>query len=208
MAKSQKSVVLNIRKVNLAGPSASISIELGGARNALPSEYSKPVNGMTVGAGKLVLEPKGIAKLTPSNAATVKLTSVTSYSKVKMFSAKGLELARGADSIELDVTDGVPMAAISIGQSKIGIGRSRKKSQFKEYSWAQLHLILGYGEQIFRELNRQKSESVQLLVVSPKNACVELVNSAQQMSKDARSVRGHRMMILTGKERLIDVRRV
>ena len=106
MAKSQKSVVLNIRKVNLAGPSASISIELGGARNALASEYSKPVNGMTVGAGKLVLEPKGVAKLTPSNAAMVKLTSVTSYTKVKMFSAKGLELARGADSIELDVTDG------------------------------------------------------------------------------------------------------
>ena len=100
------------------------------------------------------------------------------------------------------------MAAISIGQSKIGIGRSRKKGQFKKYTWAQLHLILGYGEQIFRELNRQKSPSVQLLVVSPKNACVELANSAEQMSKEARSVRGHRMMILTGKERLIDVHRV
>jgi hypothetical protein len=124
------------------------------------------------------------------------------------FTARGLALARGADSIELDVTDGVPMAALSVGQAKIGIGRSRKKGQFKKYTWAQLHLILGYGEQVFRELNRQKSESVQLLVVSPKNACVELANSPEQMSKDARSVRGHRMMVLTGKERLIDVRRV
>ena len=207
MAKSQKSVVLNIRKINLDSPEAALTVKLSGARNALPSEYSKAVNGLKLGAGKVVLASKGSAKLSAADAANVKLTTATSYSKVK-FTARGLALARGADSIELDVTDGVPMAAISIGQSKIGIGRSRKKGQFKKYTWAQLHLILGYGEQIFRELNRQKSPSVQLLVVSPKNACVELANSAEQMSKVARSVRGHRMMILTGKERLIDVHRV
>ena len=207
MAKSQKSVVLNIRKVNLNTPEAALTVKLSGARNALPSEYSKAVNGLKLGAGRVVLASKGSAKLSAADADNVKLTTATSYTKVK-FTARGLALARGADSIELEVTDGVPMAAISIGQSKIGIGRSRKKGQFKKYTWAQLHLILGYGEQIFRELNRQKSESVQLLVVSPKNACVELANSAQQMSKAARSVRGHRMMILTGKERLIDVRRV
>jgi len=207
MAKSQKSVVLNIRKVNLDSPEAALTVKLSGARNALPSEYSKAVNSLKLGAGKVVLAPKGSAKLLGADAANVKLTTATSYTKVK-FTARGLVLARGADSIELDVTDGVPMAAVSIGQSKIGIGRSRKKGQFKKYTWAQLHLILGYGEQIFREINRQKSESVQLLVVSPKNACVELANCAQQMSKDVRSVRGHRMMVLTGKERLIDVRRV
>jgi hypothetical protein len=207
MAKSQKSVVLNIRKVNLNTPEAALTVKLSGARNALPSEYSKAVNGLKLGAGRVVLASKGSAKLSAADADNVKLTTATSYTKVK-FTARGLALARGADSIELEVTDGVPMAAISIGQSKIGIGRSRKKGQFKKYTWAQLHLILGYGEQIFRELNRQKSESVQLLVVSPKNACVELANSAEQMSKEARSVRGHRMMVLTGKERLIDVRRV
>ena len=207
MAKSQKSVVLNIRKVNLDSLESALTVKLSGARNALPSEYSKAVNGLKLGAGRVVLASKGSAKLSAADADNVKLTTATSYSKAK-FTARGLALARGADSIELDVTDGVPMAAISIGQSKIGIGRSRKKGQFKKYTWAQLHLILGYGEQIFRELNRQKGESVQLLVVSPKNACVELANSAQQMSKAARSVRGHRMMILTGKERLIDVRRV
>jgi hypothetical protein len=207
MAKSQKSVVLNIRKINLDSPEAALTVKLSGARNALPSEYSKAVNGLKLGAGKVVLASKGSAKLSAADAANVKLTTATSYSKVKL-TARGLALARGADSIELDVTDGVPMAAISIGQSKIGIGRSRKKGQFKKYTWPQLHLILGYGEQIFRELNRQKSPSVQLLVVSPKNACVELANSAEQMSKEARSVRGHRMMVLTGKERLIDVRRV
>jgi len=207
MAKSQKSVVLNIRKVNLDSPEAALTVKLSGARNALPSEYSKAVNSLKLGAGQVVLAPKGSAKLLGADAANVKLTTATSYTKVK-FTARGLALARGADSIELDVTDGVPMAAVSIGQSKIGIGRSRKKGQFKKYTWAQLHLILGYGEQIFRELNRQKSPSVQLLVVSPKNACVELANSPEQMSKDARSVRGHRMMVLTGKERLIDVRRV
>ena len=207
MAKSQKSVVLNILKVNLDTPEAALTVKLSGARNALPSEYSKAVNGLKLGAGKVVLASKGSAKLSAADAANVKLTTATSYAKVKL-TARGLALARGADSIELDVTDGVPMAAISIGQSKIGIGRSRKKGQFKKYTWAQLHLILGYGEQIFRELNRQKSPSVQLLVVSPKNACVELANSAEQMSKEARSVRGHRMMILTGKERLIDVHRV
>ena len=207
MAKSQKSVVLNIRKVNLNTPEAALTVKLSGARNALPSEYSKAVNGLKLGAGRVVLASKGSAKMSAADAANVKLTTATSYTKVK-FTARGLALARGADSIELDVTDGVPMAAVSIGQSKIGIGRSRKKGQFKKYTWAQLHLILGYGEQIFRELNRQKGESVQLLVVSPKNACVELANSAEQMSKEARSVRCHRMMILTGKERLIDVRRV
>jgi len=207
MAKSQKSVVLNIRKINLDSPEAALTVKLSGARNALPSEYSKAVNGLKLGAGKVVLASKGSAKLSAADAANVKLTTATSYAKVKL-TARGLALARGADSIELDVTDGVPMAAISIGQSKIGIGRSRKKGQFKKYTWAQLHLILGYGEQIFRELNRQKSPSVQLLVVSPKNACVELANSAEQMSKEARSVRGHRLMILTGKERLIDVHRV
>jgi hypothetical protein len=207
MAKSQKSVVLNIRKVNLDGPEAALMVKLSGARNALPSEYSKAVNGLKLGAGKVVLASKGSAKPSAADTANVKLTTTTSYTKVKL-TARGLALARGADSIELDVTDGVPMAAISIGQSKIGIGRSRKKGQFKKYTWPQLHLILGYGEQIFRELNRQKSPSVQLLVVSPKNACVELANSAEQMSKVARSVRGHRMMILTGKERLIDVHRV
>ena len=207
MAKSQKSVVLNIRKVNLDSPEAALTVKLSGARNALPSEYSKAVNSLKLGAGKVVLAPKGSAKLLGADAANVKLTTATSYTKVK-FTARGLALARGADSIELDVTDGVPMAALSVGQAKIGIGRSRKKGQFKKYTWAQLHLILGYGEQVFRELNRQKSESVQLLVVSPKNACVELANSPEQMSKDARSVRGHRMMVLTGKERLIDVRRV
>ena len=207
MAKSQKSVVLNIRKVNLDSLEAALTVKLSGARNALPSEYSKAVNGLKLGAGKVALFSKGSAKLSAADAANVKLTTATSYSKAK-FTARGLALARGADSIELEVTDGVPMAAISIGQSKIGIGRSRKKGQFKKYTWAQLHLILGYGEQIFRELNRQKGESVQLLVVSPKNACVELANSAEQMSKEARSVRGHRMMVLTGKERLIDVRRV
>jgi hypothetical protein len=207
MAKSQKSVVLNIRKVNLDSPEAALTVKLSGARNALPSEYSKAVNGFKLGAGKVVLASKGSTKLSAADAANVKLTTATSYTKVKLI-AKGLALARGADSIELDVTDGVPMAAVSIGQSKIGIGRSRKKGQFKKYTWAQLHLILGYGEQVFRELNRQKSESVQLLVVSAKNACVELANSPEQMSKDARSVRGHRMMVLTGKERLIDVRRV
>jgi len=207
MAKSQKSVVLNIRKVNLDSPEAALTVKLSGARNALPSEYSKAVNGLKLGAGKVVLASKGSAKLSAAEAANVKLTTATSYTKVK-FTARGLALARGADSIELDVTDGVPMAALSVGQAKIGIGRSRKKGQFKKYTWAQLHLILGYGEQVFRELNRQKSESVQLLVVSPKNACVELANSPEQMSKDARTVRGHRMMVLTGKERLIDVRRV
>jgi hypothetical protein len=207
MAKSQKSVVLNIRKVNLDSPEAAVTVKLSGVRNALPTEYSKAINGLKLGAGKVVLAPKGAAKLSASDAANVKVTTATSYTKAK-FTARGLALARGADSIELDVTDGVPMAAVSIGQSKIGIGRSRKKGQFKKYTWAQLHLILGYGEQIFRELNRQKSESVQLLVLSPKNACVELANSPEQMSKDARTVRSHRMMVLTGKERLIDVRRV
>lgn len=182
-------------------------VKLSGARNALPAEYSKAVNGFKLGAGKVVLAPKGAAKLSPADAANVKLTTATSYTKVKLI-AKGLALARGADSIELDVTDGVPMAAVSIGQSKIGIGRSRKKGQFKKYTWAQLHLILGYGEQIFRELNRQRSESVQFLMISPKNACVELTNSSQQVSKVARSVRGHRFMVLTGKEQLIEVRRV
>ena len=208
MAKSQKSVVLNILKVNLDSPEAALSFELSGARNALPSEYSKAVNGLKLGAGKVVLASKGSVKLSAADAAKVKLATATTYTKVSNFTALGLALARGADSIELDVTDGVPMAALSVGQTKIGIGRSRKKGQFKIYSWAQLHLILGYGEQVFRELNRQKSPSVQLLVVSPKNACVELANSPEQMSKDARSVRGHRMMVLTGKERLIDVRRV
>jgi len=207
MAKSQKSVILNIHKVHLDSPEAAFEVGLSGARNAVQSEYSRAVNGLKVGGGKVLLTPKGAAKLTQAAAANVKLATATAFSKVKL-TAKSLSLSRGADSIDLEVTDGVPMASVSIGQSRIGIGRSRKKGQFKKYTWAQLHLILGYGEQIFRELNRQKGESVQLLVVSPKNACVELANAAQQVSKYARSIRGHRMMILTGKERLIDVHRV
>ena len=188
MNNSKKSVTLNIRKANLTDNKAQIKVLFSGAKNGLLSKFSKPVKGLKIGSKSLDLESKGLT-----------LSPQTDYTKAKL-TAKNLNLSKGSDSIELEVIDGVPMTVITIGQSKIGIGRNRKN--LKEYSWSELHEIIGYGEQVLDQLRfGQNSSAVEFLVKSPKNVILDL-KCKSSPRKDMQ------MMLLTGKEKSLKINRV
>jgi hypothetical protein len=134
----------------------------------------------------------------------------TNYKKAKV-TIEGLSLPRSSKAMTVDVIDGVPMAALSICQGKISIGRSRDRKHMRSYSWAKLHTILGYGEQIASELAHQKGAGVKLLVLTSRNALSVL---AQIMEPEfivpgpRRTFRKTKLLVLTGKERVIEVKRV
>jgi hypothetical protein len=183
-----KSVTLNIRKSNLIGKKSRLQVMFSGAKNGVPSKFSKPVKGLEIGSNSLDLISKG-QNITPK----------TDYTKAKL-TAKNLNLSKGSDSIELEVIDGVPMTVITVGQSKIGIGRNRKN--LKEYSWSELHEIIGYGEQVLDQLRfGQNSSAVEFLVKSPKNVILDL-RCKSSPRKDMQ------MMLLTGKEKSLKINRV
>jgi hypothetical protein len=188
MNNSKKSVILNIRKANLIGDKAGLQVAFSGAKNGVPSKFSKPVKGLKIVSKSLDLESKGLT-----------LSPKTDYTKAKL-TAKNLNLSKGSDSIELEVIDGVPMTVITIGQSKIGIGRDRKS--LKEYSWSELHELIGYGQQVIDQLRFPKNSSyVDLFVYSKKNITLEL-KCKSSPRKDAQ------MILLTGKEKSFKINRV
>lgn len=188
MNNSKKSVTLSIRKANLISDNAGLQVAFSGAKNGVPSKFSKPVKGLKIGSKSLDLESKGLT-----------LSPKTDYTKAKLI-AKNLNLSKGSDSIELEVIDGVPMTVITVGQSKIGIGRNRKN--LKEYSWSELHEIIGYGEQVLAQLRfGQNSSAVEFLVKSPKNVILGLECKSSPR-------KNMQMMLLTGKEKSFKINRV
>lgn len=210
MNKPKKSVLLNINKLDFDTSGASLAVELKGSRNALESKFNKAVKSINISTGGLTLSSKGSSKLSKDNDSGVKLSPRSSYKKAQ-FTAKNIGLCRGADSIELSIEDGVPMGVISVGQSRIGIGRSKKKGEFHKYSWGKLHDILSYGRQLHDELGRMKSGTVTLLVLTPKNIELELckkpTGKASGDSEKKTVIRSQKMLLLTGNERILTVMR-
>ncbi len=195
--KPSKDVSLTLRNLPIADSRTKLRIRLSGGANDL--KFHKPASQLQMQSGQLNVISKGKGAVARTN-----------YKKAKV-SIEGLSLPRSSKALMVDVIDGVPMAALSISQGKISIGRSRDRKHMRSYSWAKLHTILGYGEQIASELAHQKGAGVKLLVLTSRNALSIL---AQIMEPDfivpgpRRTFRKTKLLVLTGKERVIEVKRV
>ena len=196
-SKPTKDVCLSLRNLPIADAKTKLKIRISGGVN--DSKFHKPASQLHLQAGQLNVVSKGKGSVARTN-----------YKKAKV-SIEGLSLPRSSKALTVDVIDGVPMAALSISQGKISIGRSRDRKHMRSYSWAKLHTILGYGEQIAGELAHQKGAGVKLLVLTSRNALSVL---AQIMEPDfivpgpRRTFRKTKLLVLTGKERVIEVKRV
>ncbi len=196
-SKPTKDVCLSLRNLPIADAKTKLKIRISGGVN--DSKFHKPASQLHLQAGQLNVVSKGKGAVARTN-----------YKKAKV-SIEGLSLPRSSKALTVDVIDGVPMAALSISQGKISIGRSRDRKHMRSYSWAKLHTILGYGEQIAGELAHQKGAGVKLLVLTSRNALSVL---AQIMEPDfivpgpRRTFRKTKLLVLTGKERVIEVKRV
>jgi hypothetical protein len=196
-SKPTKDVSLSLRNLPIADAKTKLKIRISGGVN--DSKFHKPASQLHLQAGQLNVVSKGKGSVARTN-----------YKKAKV-SIEGLSLPRSSKALTVDVIDGVPMAALSISQGKISIGRSRDRKHMRSYSWAKLHTILGYGEQIAGELAHQKGAGVKLLVLTSRNALSVL---AQIMEPDfivpgpRRTFRKTKLLVLTGKERVIEVKRV
>lgn len=196
-SKPTKDVSLSLRNLPIADAKTKLKIRISGGVN--DSKFHKPASQLHLQAGQLNVVSKGKGAVARTN-----------YKKAKV-SIEGLSLPRSSKALTVDVIDGVPMAALSISQGKISIGRSRDRKHMRSYSWAKLHTILGYGEQIAGELAHQKGAGVKLLVLTSRNALSVL---AQIMEPDfivpgpRRTIRKTKLLVLTGKERVIEVKRV
>jgi hypothetical protein len=196
-SKPTKDVSLSLRNLPIADAKTKLKIRISGGVN--DSKFHKPASHLHLQAGQLNVVSKGKGSVARTN-----------YKKAKV-SIEGLSLPRSSKALTVDVIDGVPMAALSISQGKISIGRSRDRKHMRSYSWAKLHTILGYGEQIAGELAHQKGSGVKLLVLTSRNALSVL---AQIMEPDfivpgpRRTIRKTKLLVLTGKERVIEVKRV
>jgi hypothetical protein len=81
----------------------------------------------------------------------------------------------------------------------------------RSYSWSKLHTILGYGEQIASELSHQKGAGVKLLVLTSRNALSVLAHIQEPdfiVPGPRRTFRKTKLLVLTGKDRVIEVKRV
>jgi len=196
-SKPTKDVSLSLRNLPIADAKTKLKIRISGGVN--DSKFHKPASQLHLQAGQLNVVSKGKGAVARTN-----------YKKAKV-SIEGLSLPRSSKALTVDVIDGVPMASLSISQGKISIGRSRDRKHMRSYSWAKLHTILGYGEQIAGELAHQKGSGVKLLVLTSRNALSVL---AQIMEPDfivpgpRRTIRKTKLLVLTGKERVIEVKRV
>ncbi len=196
-SKPTKDVCLSLRNLPIADAKTKLKIRISGGVN--DSKFHKPASQLHLQAGQLNVVSKGKGAVARTN-----------YKKATV-SIEGLSLPRSSKALTVDVIDGVPMAALSISQGKISIGRSRDRKHMRSYSWAKLHTILGYGEQIAGELAHQKGAGVKLLVLTSRNALSVL---AQIMEPDfivpgpRRTFRKTKLLVLTGKERVIEVKRV
>ncbi len=196
-SKPTKDVSLTLRNLQIDGSRTKLRVRLSGGANNL--KFHKPASQLQMQSGQLNVISKGKGAVARTN-----------YKKAKV-SIEGLSLPRSSKAMTVDVVDGVPMAALSISQGKISIGRSRDRKHMRSYSWAKLHTILGYGEQIASELAHQKGAGVKLLVLTSRNALSVL---AQIIEPDfivpgpRRTFRKTKLLVLTGKERVIEVKRV
>jgi len=197
VTKSAKDVSLTLRNLQIVDSRTKVRLRLSGGAN--DSKFHKPASQLQLQSGQLNIISKGKGAVARTN-----------YKKAKV-SIEGLSLPRSSKAMTIDVIDGVQMAALSISQGKISIGRSRERKHMRSYSWSKLHTILGYGEQIASELAHQKGAGVKLLVLTSRNALSVL---AQIMEPDfivpgpRRTIRKTKLLVLTGKERVIDVKRV
>ena len=197
VTKSAKDVSLTLRNLQIVDSRTKVRLRLSGGAN--DSKFHKPASQLQLQSGQLNIISKGKGAVARTN-----------YKKAKV-SIEGLSLPRSSKAMTIDVIDGVPMAALSISQGKISIGRSRERKHMRSYSWSKLHTIIGYGEQIASELAHQKGAGVKLLVLTSRNALSVL---AQIMEPDfivpgpRRTIRKTKLLVLTGKERVIDVKRV
>jgi hypothetical protein len=149
-----KKVTFSSKKLNIPNQGASLNLALTGVFN--DKNFDRPVSQVLASEGSLVVKKRG------------KSEHLTNFKKCKL-QISSIELPRGSDAIDIDVTMGVPMTSLSIGQSKIGIGRSRRKGDFKKYKWDKLHEILSYGEQVLKAIRRGRHSEVHLLMLTDKN---------------------------------------
>jgi len=196
-SKPTKDVSLTLRNLQIDGSRTKLRVRLSGGANNL--KFHKPASQLQMQSGQLNVISKGKGAVARTN-----------YKKAKV-SIEGLSLPRSSKAMTVDVIDGVPMAALSISQGKISIGRSRDRKHMRSYSWAKLHTILGYGEQIASELAHQKGAGVKLLVLTSRNALSVLAQIQEPdfiVPGPRRTFRKTKLLVLTGKERVIEVKRV
>jgi len=194
MILMHKSVILSSRQVAIPAQGRALSLKVSGAVN--DKRFDRPVTMLEASDGHILVRKRD------------KSEHRTAFKKCKL-KINALELPRGSNAIDIEVTMGVPMASLSIGQSKIGIGRSRKVSQFRRYDWAKLHKILGYGEQVAKALGKSKGAEVHLLVLSPKNRPVVLgldKNSPLAKLPGSKSHRLINLLLMPGKPRILKIK--
>ena len=196
-SKPTKDVSLTLRNLSIDGSRTKLRVRLSGGAN--DSKFHKPASQLYLQDGQLSVVSKGKGAVARTN-----------YKKAKV-SVEGLSLPRSSKAMTVDVIDGVPMAALSISQGKISIGRSRDRKHMRSYSWAKLHTILGYGEQIVSELAHQRGSGVKLMVLSHRNVLSVLAPIVEPdfiVPGPKRVLRKTKLLVLTGKERVIEVKRV
>jgi hypothetical protein len=197
VSKPAKDVSLTLRNLQIVDSRTKVRLRLSGGAN--DSKFHKPASQLQLQSGQLNIISKGKGAVARTN-----------YKKAKL-SIEGLSLPRSSKAMTIDVVDGVPMAALSISQGKISIGRSRERKHMRSYSWSKLHTILGYGEQIAGELAHQKGSGVKLLVLTSRNALSVLAPIVEPdfiVPGPKRVLRKTKLLVLTGKERVIEVKRV
>lgn len=191
---STKKVTLTLKKILLDSKVANVTIRYGNSTN--DKKHIRPITQLTSKTGKLTL--------TRRNRGGIELTN---YEKARL-TVTNIELPRSSKSLSLDIVDGVPMAAISVGQSKISIGRERKK--MKNYKWRELHKILNYGEQVAKALRKQNTNTVKLLVLTKNHSLIrnhEVVDLDFAVEGHKHKSRESNMLLLTRKNKIITIRR-
>ncbi len=197
VSKPAKDVSLTLRNLQIVDSRTKVRLRLSGGAN--DSKFHKPASQLQLQSGQLNIISKGKGAVARTN-----------YKKAKV-SIEGLSLPRSSKAMTIDVVDGVPMAALSISQGKISIGRSRERKHMRSYSWSKLPTTLGYGEQIAGELAHQKGSGVKLLVLTSRNAFSVLAPIVEPdfiVPGPKRVLRKTKLLVLTGKERVIEVKRV
>jgi hypothetical protein len=190
---STKKVICRLKKILLDSNDPVFAVRLGKSTN--DKKHIKPVSQLTAKAGKLFLIRRNRGGMEKTDYTTARLT------------LNNIELPRGSNALELDITDGVPMGAISISQSKISIGRQRKK--MKNYKWNELHKILNYGEQVARALRIQKTNIIKLLVLTKNHSVIrnhEVVDPDFAIEGHKHRTRETNMLLLPKKNKIFVIK--
>jgi hypothetical protein len=191
---STKKVTVSLKKILLDSNIPIVAIRYSNSTN--DKKHVKPVTQLTSKAGKLILNRRNRGGIEQTNYQKARLT------------VSNIELPRGSKALTLDIVDGVPMAAISIGQSKISIGRERKK--MKNYKWRELHKILNYGEQVAKALRIQNTNTVKLLVLTKNHSLIrnhEVVDLDFAVEGHKHKSRESNLLLLPKKNKIITILR-